>query len=82
MLCWSQFVAHNTMIQLFFYVIVTSLTTILGIEIYVEKNADLNTVNGKRAELVCEVSGLRDSLRQCEWFSPNGTRYDPGKDLK
>ena len=79
-LVWSQFVAHTTMKQwwrwynivLTFVLLLSPTFTVLGVEIFVKRKSDLNTVAGARAELVCEVRDLRDELKYCEWFSPNG----------
>ena len=79
-LVWSQFVAHTTMkrwwrwynIVLTFVLLLSPIFTVLGVEIFVKRKSDLNTVAGARAELVCEVRDLRDELKYCEWFSPNG----------
>ena len=76
----SQFVAHTTMkrwwrwynIVLTFVLLLSPTFTVLGVEIFVKRKSDLNTVAGARAELVCEVRDLRDELKYCEWFSPNG----------
>ena len=74
----SQFVAHTTMKRWWMWYIVLTFVllspsfTVLGVEIFVKRKSDLNTVAGARAELVCEVRDLRDELKYCEWFSPNG----------
>ena len=64
MACWSQFAAYGTMIQFIFLILLFFCEFILSVKIQVdERNADLNTVNGARAELVCEVKDIRDPLR-------------------
>ena len=51
-------------LQLFILLtLLSSKTKVLSIEIYVERNADINTVNGARVELICEVGDIRDPLR-------------------
>ena len=51
-------------LQLFILLtLLSSKTKVLSIEIYVERNADINTVNGARVELICEVGDIRDPFR-------------------
>ena len=63
----------NVNCKIFLVVTVQLLVNISAIELYIEE--DQKVIAGKEAEIVCEITRVREDIDECFWESPGRGKY-------